>query len=616
MLKEYEHPLTKPIDSDKNIFSLLDTRATERPDDDLIGYKGDDGQWAYFKADQFRSMVIMIAKGLLAKGIKKGDSIAILARTRWEWTCLDNAILSIGAVVVPIYETDSPAQIKHIVNDSAVKFLIAENDEQLHKIDSIADECPTLEETFVMDSDGGSDSVIDIFNEFGHNKTDADFWEAEKAVRGSDLASIVYTSGSTGVPKGIELTHSNFVFVALSGDQTMPDIGHVPGGSRLLLFLPLTHVFARYMQFFSFCSPMTLGLSHNFKTVITDFRDFQPTFILSVPRIFEKVYNAASQRAGRGIKGKVFRNSVKLARQWSYAQQEGKKLPLPERIMYSIYNNLVYKQILEVFGGRVRNAVSGGAPLDADITHFFNGIGMPILEGYGMTETCAPVSVNPTEGYKIGTVGPTLEGIDVGITEEGEICLKGPNICRAYHNNPELTKQQIIDGWLHTGDLGQVDDDGFITITGRKKDMIITAGGKNVSPEILEAAVMSSPVVDHCVLVGDKKPFVSALITLNLVDANQWLKGQGAAPETSLEEAVANPIIRAEVKRVVDKANAQVSRAESIRKYLILPDTISQENGMLTASLKIRRKAITDHYQHLIDTEIYGPRTGKKKTKR
>lgn len=616
MLKEYEHPLTKPIDSDKNIFSLLDTRATEHPDDDLIGYKGDDGQWAYFKADQFRSMVIMIAKGLLAKGIKKGDSIAILARTRWEWTCLDNAILSIGAVVVPIYETDSPAQIKHIVNDSVVKFLIAENDEQLHKIDSIADECPTLEETFVMDSDGGSDSVIDIFNEFGHNKTDADFWEAEKAVRGSDLASIVYTSGSTGVPKGIELTHSNFVFVALSGDQTMPDIGHVPGGSRLLLFLPLTHVFARYMQFFSFCSPMTLGLSHNFKTVITDFRDFQPTFILSVPRIFEKVYNAASQRAGRGIKGKIFRNSVKLARQWSYAQQEEKKLPLPERIMYSIYNNLVYKQILEVFGGRVRNAVSGGAPLDADITHFFNGIGMPILEGYGMTETCAPASVNPTEGYKIGTVGPTLEGIDVGITEEGEICLKGPNICRAYHNNPELTKQQIIDGWLHTGDLGQVDDDGFITITGRKKDMIITAGGKNVSPEILEAAVMSSPVVDHCVLVGDKKPFVSALITLNLADANQWLKGQGAAPETNLEEAVTNPIIRAEVKRVVDKANAQVSRAESIRKYLILPDTISQENGMLTASLKIRRKAITDHYQHLIDTEIYGPRTGKKKTKR
>lgn len=616
MLKEYRRPLSKPIDDDHNIFSLLQDRAERDPEGDLIGYKNESGGWSYFSAQEFLDLTMMVARGLLARGVKKGDSIAILAHTRWEWTCLDNAIMSIGAVVVPIYETNSAAQVKQIINDSRVTYLMAEDESQLAKVNAIADECPTLRETFLMDTADKSESVVAVLKEFGKNKTEDDFWEAEQEVHGQDLATIVYTSGSTGAPKGIELTHSNFVFIAHSGDQAMYEIGHAPGGSRLLLFLPLTHVFARFMQYFSFCNTITLGLSHNFKTIITDFRDFEPTFILSVPRIFEKVYNAASQKAGRGFKGKVFSNSVRLAREWSQAQQEGRHLPLHKRLLHTFYNKAVYQQIMEVFGGRVQYAVSGGAPLDLDITHFFNGIGLPILEGYGMTETCAPSSVNPTSGYKIGTVGLPLEGISVGVTTERELCLKGRNICRGYHNNPDLTRQQIIDGWLHTGDLGDVDQDGFITITGRKKDLIITAGGKNVSPEVLEASVMGSPVVDQCVLVGDRKPFIAAIITLNLADANDWLKAQGAASVSSLDEAVRNPIIRAEVKRAVDKANALVSRAESIRKFEIVPDVISSENGMLTASLKIKRAVITQHYQKLIDKVIYSPQAKKEMPKK
>ena len=329
------------------------------------------------------------------------------------------------------------------------------------------------------------------------------------------------------------------------------------------------------MQYFSFCNTITLGLSNDFKTVITDFRDFKPTFILSVPRIFEKVYNAASQKAGTGFRGKLFSNSAKLAREWSRAQQQGEHLPLPKRLMHAFYNKAVYSQIMDVFGGRVQYAISGGAPLDTDITHF-----------------------------------------SIGITDDGEICIKGRDICRGYHNNPELTKRQIADGWLHTGDLGTIDDDGFLTITGRKKDMIITAGGKNVSPEMLEASVMSSPVVAQCVAVGDRKPFIAAIITLDLSDANDWLRGQGAAEVPDLDEAVKNPIIRAEVKRAVDKANTQVSRAESIRKFEIIPDTISQDNGMLTASLKIKRAVITDHYRKLIDMVIYAPRPLRKDRRR
>ncbi|WP_291526520.1 AMP-dependent synthetase/ligase [Bifidobacterium sp. UBA744] len=603
MKREFTRPQPEAIDYDANIFSILEERVARTPDDSLIEYKDGDGVWRSFTATQFRDLVISLAKGLMARGIEQGDAVSVLSKTRWEWTALDMAIMSIGALTVPVYETNSPAQVRMIFNDSKVKMAFAENDAQRDKIESIRDQVTDLGDVYVIDL-----GAIETIRAFGNTVSDEEFYQRERAVRGSDLATIVYTSGSTGTPKGIELSHGGFVFITYSGVRSMPDIAMKPD-RRLLLFLPLAHVFARYMQFFCFAGNVTLGLSSNLKTILADFNSFKPTFVLAVPRIFEKIYNAASQKAGRGFKGRLFADAARTARDWSRAQQAGEGIPLPVAAKHALYARLVYSTIMSVFGGHVEYAVSGGAPLDSSIAHFFNGVGLPLLEGYGMTETCAPASVNPTVGYKIGTIGLPMQGISFGVDDDGELCIKGPSVCVGYHNHPEITTRQLVDGWLHTGDLGDIDDEGFITITGRKKDLIITAGGKNVSPSELEVAVMVSPVVNQCVVIGDRKPFIAALIALDLAETNAWLTAQGAHPAADLEEAAANPIVRAEVERAVDAANNQVSRAESIRKYEILTDDLNEENGMVTPSLKARREAITERYRDLIERRIY---TGKR----
>ncbi|KAB8289033.1 AMP-binding protein [Bifidobacterium ramosum] len=600
MRKEYTRPLEQPIDDDKNLFSILIERAERTPDDPLVEYKDETGTWRSFTAAEFRDKVIAIAKGLIARGIMPGDSVSVIAHTCWQWTALDMAIMSIGALTVPVYETNSPAQVSMIFNDSNVRMAFAEDDAQRDKIESVRDQCPDLRDVYVIDF-----GAIDTIETYGHAVTDAEFWERERAVRGDDLATIVYTSGSTGTPKGIELSHRNFVFITYSGVRTMPDIAMKPN-RRLLLFLPLAHVFARYMQFFCFAGNVTLGLSSNLKTILADFHAFKPTFILAVPRIFEKIYNAASQKAGAGFKGRVFAGATQAARDWSRAQQSGEPIPFALKAKHALYDRLVYRSIMDVFGGHVEYAVSGGAPLDASIAHFFNGVGLPLLEGYGMTETCAPSSVNPTSGYKIGTIGLPMQGVTMGVDDDGELCVKSPAVCVGYHNHPDITRQQIVDGWLHTGDLGAIDDEGFVSITGRKKDLIITAGGKNVSPGELEASVMTSPVVDQCVVVGERKPFVAAIISLDLAETNTWLRSQGAEPVADLAEAATNPIVHAEVERAVNKADELVSRAESIRKFEIVPDAFTESNGMLTPSLKAKRQVITDHYRDLIDNVIYG----------
>lgn len=601
MYKEYTRPLEQHIDTDKNIFSVLEERVNRTPNDSLVEYKNEHGEWASFSATEFRDKVIAIAKGLIAQGIMPGDSVSIISHTCWQWTALDVAIMSIGALTVPVYETNSPAQVKMIFNDANVKMAFAEDDAQRDKIESIRSECSNLGDVYVIGL-----GAIDTMIEYGHAVSDAEFQEREHAVKGSDLATIVYTSGSTGTPKGIELTHSNFVFITYSGINSMPDIAMKPN-RRLLLFLPLAHVFARYMQFFCFAGNVSLGLSGNLKTILADFKAFKPTFILAVPRIFEKIYNAASQKAGAGLKGRIFAGATQTARDWSHAQQSGEDIPVVLNLKHALYNKLVYSSIMDVFGGHVEYAVSGGAPLDSSIAHFFNGVGLPLLEGYGMTETCAPSSVNPTSGYKIGTIGLPLQGVTMGVDEEGELCIRSSAVCAGYHNNPDVTRQQIVDGWLHTGDLGSIDDEGFVSIVGRKKDLIITAGGKNVSPGLLEASVMTSPVVNQCLVIGDKKPFVAALVTLDLADANKWLESQGAKPEPDLASLAKNAIVHAEVERAVNAANEGVSRAESIRKFEILPDEFTEANGMLTPSLKTRRAQIVEHYRELIDNVIYVP---------
>ncbi|PKC90045.1 long chain fatty acid CoA ligase [Bifidobacterium longum] len=531
----------------------------------------------------------------------RGDSVAIVSRTRWEWTALDMAIMSIGALTVPVYETNSASQVSWIFNDSKVTLAIAEDDGQRDKIESVRDEVPTLRNVFVIEAGG-----LNAIKTYGESVTDAEFWEYKEASHGDDRATIVYTSGSTGTPKGVELTHRNFAFLVLSALQYMPRAGAWPN-RRLLLFLPLSHVFARFLEFFSFGGTISLALSSNMKTMVKDFETFGPTLLLAVPRVYEKVYNAASQRAGTGFAGKMFMRAAENAREWSKAEQKGEQLPITGRIAHAFYEQVVYKKIRTIFGPNADFAITGGAPMDSELSHFFNGIGMPVLEGYGMTETCGPVCVSLPEDNRIGTIGMPMCGITAGIAEDGELVVKGPLVCKGYHNNPGVTAQQITDGWLHTGDLGDISEDGFISITGRKKDLIITAGGKNVSPGLLEASVMTSPVVNQCLVIGDKKPFVAALVTLDLADANNWLESQGAKPEPDLASLAKNAIVHAEVERAVNAANEGVSRAESIRKFEILPDEFTEANGMLTPSLKTRRAQIVEHYRELIDDVIYVP---------
>ncbi|MBL3916840.1 AMP-dependent synthetase/ligase [Bifidobacterium longum] len=601
IVKQFTNPVKEPIDSDINLFDLLDNRAKRDPEGVMIEYKGDDGTWHPYSAQVFRDMVIDLAKGLVGLGVNKGDSVAIVSRTRWEWTALDMAIMSIGALTVPVYETNSASQVSWIFNDSKVTLAIAEDDGQRDKIESVRDEVPTLRNVFVIEAGG-----LNAIKTYGESVTDAEFWEYKEASHGDDRATIVYTSGSTGTPKGVELTHRNFAFLVLSALQYMPRAGAWPN-RRLLLFLPLSHVFARFMEFFSFGGTISLALSSNMKTMVKDFETFGPTLLLAVPRVYEKVYNAASQRAGTGFAGKMFMRAAENAREWSKAEQKGEQLPITGRIAHAFYEQVVYKKIRTIFGPNADFAITGGAPMDSELSHFFNGIGMPVLEGYGMTETCGPVCVSLPEDNRIGTIGMPICGITAGIAEDGELVIKGPLVCKGYHNNPGVTTQQITDGWLHTGDLGDISEDGFISITGRKKDLIITAGGKNVSPGLLEASVMTSPVVNQCLVIGDKKPFVAALVTLDLADANNWLESQGAKPEPDLASLAKNAIVHAEVERAVNAANEGVSRAESIRKFEILPDEFTEANGMLTPSLKTRRAQIVEHYRELIDDVIYVP---------
>lgn len=601
IVKQFTNPVKEPIDSDINLFDLLDNRAKRDPEGATIEYKGDDGTWYPYSAQVFRDMVIDLAKGLVGLGVNKGDSVAIVSRTRWEWTALDMAIMSIGALTVPVYETNSASQVSWIFNDSKVTLAIAEDDGQRDKIESVRDEVPTLRNVFVIEAGG-----LNAIKTYGESVTDAEFWEYKEASHGDDRATIVYTSGSTGTPKGVELTHRNFAFLVLSALQYMPRAGAWPN-RRLLLFLPLSHVFARFLEFFSFGGTISLALSSNMKTMVKDFETFGPTLLLAVPRVYEKVYNAASQRAGTGFAGKMFMRAAENAREWSKAEQKGEQLPIAGRIAHAFYEQVVYKKIRTFFGPNADSAITGGAPMDSELSHFFNGIGMPVLEGYGMTETCGPVCVSLPEDNRIGTIGMPMCGITAGIAEDGELVVKGPLVCKGYHNNPGVTAQQITDGWLHTGDLGDISEDGFISITGRKKDLIITAGGKNVSPGLLEASVMTSPVVNQCLVIGDKKPFVAALVTLDLADANNWLESQGAKPEPDLASLAKNAIVHAEVERAVNAANEGVSRAESIRKFEILPDEFTEANGMLTPSLKTRRAQIVEHYRELIDDVIYVP---------
>ena len=602
MLTEFTTPGAALTVSDSTtVYSMLTDRiAKTGPDLPLAEYKDNTGTWVTMTAGAFNARVRAIAKGLIQFGIGKGDAVTIFSATRIEWGLLDFALAAIGAVTVPIYDTDSAAQAQRILNDADVKLAVADNQQRFDALDSVIDACPTLERILMLDA-----KALEALEGLGVMISDEELDERIAAVRADDLATIVYTSGSTGTPKGVELTHRNFTSITRSAQQCMPKV--IEGEARLLLFLPLAHCFARMIQYFTIASDEgVVGYLGDTKTLLKDMQVFQPTFVLAVPRVFEKVYNAASRKAGTGWKGRMFAKAAAAAIAWSTMEQDGVKPTITQRAEHAKYEATVYRTIRSAFGPRIKYLASGGAPISTDLLHFFNGIGIPMVQGYGMTETAAPFAFTRVEDLAIGTVGQPVPGSSVRISPSGELEVKGQNVFRGYHNLPEKTAEALTsDGWLRTGDLARIDDEGHITITGRAKDIIITAGGKNVSPIPLEQQISTCPIVEHAVVIGDGRPFISALVTLDPEGVASWLPTQKLPADLTIDEVATLPETVAEIQQYVDLANADVSRAESVRKLAVLPVQLTQDNGCLTPSLKVVRPKVNQVFAEVIDEKVY-----------
>lgn len=603
MLDHYTTPGESiEIRDDQTIYSLLTERLARTGADTVIAAKKiGPGRWQNVTTGEFHERVVSAAKGLIALGIAKGDAVTIFSSTRLEWGILDFALAAVGAVSVPIYDTDSAPQAQRIMNDSAVKLAFADNRERFDRLDSVKDHCPALKQILMIEG-----NALGALEGLGVAVSDEELNERVATVRADDLATIVYTSGSTGNPKGAELTHKNFVSITISASQALHEVV-LDDHPRLLLFLPLAHCFARFIQYASIASDDgVVGYLPDTKTLLPDLRSFEPTYLLGVPRVFEKVYNAASHKAGAGWKGRLFVKAAEAARVWSRKEQAGEQHTFAEIAERAKYETLVYRTVRGALGPKIKYVACGGAPLSLDLAHFYNGIGLPMIQGYGMTETAAPFAATRVTDNVIGTVGQPAPGSSIRISDEGELQVKGPNVFRGYHNLPEKTAEAFTaDGWLRTGDLAEIDDEGHIVITGRIKDIIITAGGKNVSPIPLEEEIAKCPIVEHCVVVGDRRPFIGALVTLDPESLALWLPAHGLSTETPVDRLATNAAVREEIQQYVDKANATVSRAESVRKFAVLDTQFTQENKCLTPSLKVVRPAVNRVFADVIDNEIY-----------
>lgn len=603
MLDHYTTPGESiEIRDNQTIYSLLTDRLARTGADTVIAAKKiGPGRWQNVTTGEFHERVVSAAKGLIALGIAKGDAVTIFSSTRLEWGILDFALAAVGAVSVPIYDTDSAPQAQRIMNDSAVKLAFADNRERFDRLDSVKDHCPALKQILMIEG-----NALGALEGLGVAVSDEELNERVATVRTGDLATIVYTSGSTGNPKGAELTHKNFVSITISASQALHEVV-LDDHPRLLLFLPLAHCFARFIQYASIASDDgVVGYLPDTKTLLPDLRSFEPTYLLGVPRVFEKVYNAASHKAGAGWKGRLFVKAAEAARVWSRKEQAGEQHTFAEIAERAKYETLVYRTVRGALGPKIKYVACGGAPLSLDLAHFYNGIGLPMIQGYGMTETAAPFAATRVTDNVIGTVGQPAPGSSIRISDEGELQVKGPNVFRGYHNLPEKTAEAFTaDGWLRTGDLAEIDDEGHIVITGRIKDIIITAGGKNVSPIPLEEEIAKCPIVEHCVVVGDQRPFIGALVTLDPESLALWLPAHGLSTETPVDRLATNAAVREEIQQYVDKANATVSRAESVRKFAVLGTQFTQENKCLTPSLKVVRPAVNRVFADVIDNEIY-----------
>ena len=603
MLDHYTTPGESiEIRDNQTIYSLLTDRLARTGADTVIAAKKiGPGRWQNVTTGEFHERVVSAAKGLIALGIAKGDAVTIFSSTRLEWGILDFALAAVGAVSVPIYDTDSAPQAQRIMNDSAVKLAFADNRERFDRLDSVKDHCPALKQILMIEG-----NALGALEGLGVAVSDEELNERVATVRADDLATIVYTSGSTGNPKGAELTHKNFVSITISASQALHEVV-LDDHPRLVLFLPLAHCFARFIQYASIASDDgVVGYLPDTKTLLPDLRSFEPTYLLGVPRVFEKVYNAASHKAGAGWKGRLFVKAAEAARVWSRKEQAGEQHTFAEIAERAKYETLVYRTVRGALGPKIKYVACGGAPLSLDLAHFYNGIGLPMIQGYGMTETAAPFAATRVTDNVIGTVGQPAPGSSIRISDEGELQVKGPNVFRGYHNLPEKTAEAFTaDGWLRTGDLAEIDDEGHIVITGRIKDIIITAGGKNVSPIPLEEEIAKCPIVEHCVVVGDQRPFIGALVTLDPESLALWLPAHGLSTETPVDRLATNAAVREEIQQYVDKANATVSRAESVRKFAVLDTQFTQENKCLTPSLKVVRPAVNRVFADVIDNEIY-----------
>ena len=592
-MKEFFVPAVVTPDPDANASDLLVERVRLTPNGALFSIPTSDGGWSDVTAAEFHAQVTALAKGFIAAGVKPGEKIGFMCKTRYEWTLVDFAAWFAGAALVPIYETSSPSQVHYILDDSEAHHMIVETAEHFARYDEIAGDLPNVGHVWQMHL-----GDLEKLASRGTTVSDDDLEARRTMATGSDLATLIYTSGSTGVPKGCILTHSNFVELCRNAASSMSQI--VNPQSSTLLFITTAHVFARFISVLGVHGGVKIGHQADTKQLLTSLGSFKPTFLLAVPRVFEKVYNSAEQKAEAGGKGKIFRKAADVAVEHSKALDAG-RVPLALTLQYALFNRLVYGKLRAAMGGRVEYAVSGSAPLGLRLAHFFRSLDIRILEGYGLTETTAPATINLIDKFKIGTTGPALPGVGVKIADDGEVLVKGINVFAGYWKKPEATAEVMDGDWFRTGDIGALDDDGFLTITGRKKEIIVTAGGKNVAPAGLEDPIRSNPIIGQVVVVGDQKPFIAALVTLDSEMLPVWLNNNDLDAQMSLTEAASHPKVVAEVQRAIDAANARVSRAESIRKFTILATEFTESSGHLTPKMSIKRHVITTDFADVVE---------------
>lgn len=589
-MREYSAPATFTVGEHDNVVSPVFSHERDDPDH-VIFQRLIDGAWTDVTCKDAATQIRSAALGLIAEGVKPGDRVALLSATRYEWVILDYAILAIGAVTVPIYETSSPEQVRWVLEDSGAVLVFAEIEAHALMIKELLDELPAMRRVAIIESTGSS--ALDELTEAGTSVDPKQLDERLAGIRSADPATLIYTSGTTGRPKGCQLTHSNLLYETRGASTSFPSL--LRKGERLLVFLPLAHVLARALSMTAFANGVTIGYTSDIKNLVAMFGEFKPTVIVSVPRVFEKVYNTAELNAQDSGKGAIFAMAVQTAIDWSKAQDSGGP-GLLLRAKHALFDRLVYGKLRAATGGNCQASISGGAPLGVRLGHFYRGIGLTIYEGYGLTETSAAITANRIGELKIGTVGKLLPGNSMAIADDGELLVRGGVVFGGYWRNEQASQEAIVNGWFHTGDLGSIDDDGFLSIVGRKKEIIVTAGGKNVAPAVLEDQLRAHPLISQAMAVGDAKPFIAALIAIDPEAFDVWKQHHGKNASASVEDLATDSDLVADIDVAVKNANQAVSKAEAIRKFRILPVDFTVLTGELTPTLKVKRKVVADKF--------------------